>query len=67
MRALVKLVDLDSLLFGPDGEEEGRSRSAQPEAVDLEILRHFFAAEEAASSNDDDGDTATGCEDGDAP
>jgi hypothetical protein len=49
IRAILKLVEIDQQLYGDVADDDTRERADKIEAVDLDILRHYFAAEPAAT------------------
>jgi hypothetical protein len=53
VKVLVKLLELDVLLFGDSSDDDMRERADKIEAVDLDILRHYFANEPAATLAED--------------
>ncbi|MDG4649355.1 DUF5681 domain-containing protein [Roseibacterium sp. SDUM158017] len=53
LKALLKLIEIDPQLFGVEADQAAQDRAKQPEAVDLAMLRHFFAAQERPRPEDD--------------
>jgi hypothetical protein len=53
LKALLKLIEIDPQLFGVEADQAAQDRATQPEAVDLAMLHHFFAAQERPRPEDD--------------